>query len=74
MLMKLHEKPYSPSPAISWKAKKKRKVSVIFLLSFWLKKRPYLESLKSSNKNFSVINKYHIYMNFLSQKNHISHF
>ena len=25
MLMKLHEKPYSPSPAISWKAKKKKK-------------------------------------------------
>ena len=35
----LHEKPYFPSPGISWKAQKYHG-NVIFPSTFWLKKRP----------------------------------
>ena len=72
-LITLREKPYFPCPGISWKAQKDQ-VSIIFPSTFWLKKRPYFPSPKSSNKNFSVISKYHLSINFLAQKKgRISH-
>ena len=45
----LHEKPYFPSPGISWKAQKDQ-VNIIFPSTFWLKKRPYFPSPKSSKQ------------------------
>ena len=43
----LHEKPYFPSPGISWKARKDH-VNIIFPSTFWLNKGPYFPSPKSS--------------------------
>ena len=94
----LHEKPYFPSPGISWKAQKDQ-VNIIFPSTFWLKKRSYFPSPKSSkqellgnqqissfhqlldskkdrifhhrkvqNKNFPVISKHYISVNFLAQE------
>ena len=71
----LHEKPYFPGPGISWKTQKKQ-VDIIFTSSFWLKKDRILHHRKvqnknfsvAQNKNFSVISKYHLSINFLSQK------
>ena len=91
----LHEKPYFPSPRISWKTQKD-KINIIFPSTFWL---TYFSSSKSSkeerfsnqyissfyqlfsskkdhifhlwkvqNKNFSVISKYNLSINFLAQK------
>ena len=45
----LHEKPYFPSPGISWKAQKDQ-VNIIFSPTFWLKKRSYFPSSKSSKQ------------------------
>ena len=43
----LYEKPYFPGPEISWKAQKDQ-VNIIIPSSFWLKRRSYFPSLKSS--------------------------
>ena len=45
----LREKPYFPSPGISWKAQKDQ-VNAIFSSTFWLKKIPYFPSPKSSKQ------------------------
>ena len=59
------EKPYFPSPAMSWKAKK-TKVNIIFPSTFWLKKtNRFFHLRKVQNKNISVISKYHLSINFL---------
>ena len=94
----LREKPYFPSPTISWKAQKDQ-VNIIFSSIFWLKKRPYFPSPRRSkqelhinqyissfhqlldskkdrishhrkvqNKNFSIISKYYLSINFLALK------
>ena len=62
-----HEKPYFPSPGISWKAQKDQ-VNIIFPSTFCLKKRHISHHRKVQNKNFSLICKY-ISINFLAQKN-----
>ena len=68
----LREKPCFPSPGISWKAQKDQ-VNIIFPSTFWLKKGRISHHWKVQNKNFSVISKYHISINFLAQKYHIFH-
>ena len=50
--MALHEKPYFLGPEISRKAKKDL-VNIIFPSTFWLKKRPYFPSPKSSKQELS---------------------
>ena len=47
--MTLHEKPYSPSTGKSWKAQKDQ-ANIIFPSTFWLTKRPYFASPKSSKQ------------------------
>ena len=67
----LHEKPYFPSPGISWKAQKALKaqeVNVIFPSTLWLKKRSCFPSPKGSKQELSVISKYHLSINLLAQK------
>ena len=49
--LSLYEKPYFPSPGISVKAQKDQ-VNIIFPSTFWLKKRPYFQSPKSSKQEF----------------------
>ena len=61
----LHKKPYFHSPAISWKAQKQQ-VNIIF--SFGSKKTVFPTSEKVQNKNFSIISKYNLSINFLAQK------
>ena len=73
MRLSRHEKPYFPSPGISWKAQKDQ-VNIIFPSTSWLEKRPYFPSPKNSKQELSVISKYHLSINFLAQKNRISHF
>ena len=63
----LREKPYFPSPGI-WKAQKDQTSS--FHQLFGWKKDPISHCRKDQNKNFSVINKYHISIKFLAQKYH----
>ena len=48
-MVSLHEKPYFPSPGISWKAQKDQ-VNTIFPSTFWLKKRLFFPSPKSSKQ------------------------
>ena len=67
MIFTLHEKPYFPGPGISWKAQKGQ-VNIIFPSTFWLKKDSISYHQKVQNKNFSVTNKYHLSINFLTQK------
>ena len=75
ILVTLHEKPYFPGSGISWKAQKDQ-TNITFTSPFWLKKRSYSNKRKAQNKNFlvaenmnfSVISKYHLFINFLSQK------
>ena len=66
-VLSLQEKPYFPGPGISWKAKKDQ-VNIIFTAIFWLKKDRISHHRKVQNKNFSVISKYHLSINFLSQR------
>ena len=47
--------------------------NVIFSLTFFSKKDRISHSRKVQNKNFLVINKYHISINFLAQKDRIFH-
>ena len=77
----MHERPYFPGPGISWKAQKEQ-VNITFSSNFYLKKdrfSPHCKSqnqnfLVATNKNFSVISKYHISINFLPpKKDRISH-
>ena len=63
----LHEKPYFPSPRISWKAQKDQ-VNIIFPSTFWLKKDRIFHHRKVQNKNFSVISKYHLFHQLLDSK------
>ena len=71
----LHEKPYFPGTGKSQKAQKDQ-VNSIFKSTLWLKKdcishRRKVQNKKflvAQNKNFSVISKYHLSINFLSQK------
>ena len=63
----LHEKPYFPSPGISWKAQKDQ-VNIIFPSTFWFKKYPISHLQKVQSENFSVISNYHFSINFLAQK------
>ena len=63
----LHEKPYFPSPRISWKAQKDQ-VNIIFPSTFWLKKDRIFHHRKVQNKNFLVTSKYHISINLLTRK------
>ena len=49
------------------------KSNVIFSLTFFSKKDRISHSRKVQNKNFLVINKYHISINFLAQKDRIFH-
>ena len=63
----MREKPYFPSPGISWKALKDQ-VNIIFQSTFWLKKGRISHHQKVKNKNFSVTSKYHFSINFLTQK------
>ena len=63
----LMQKPYFPSPGISWKAQKDQ-VNIIFLSTFWLKKDRISHSWKDQNKNFSVISKYHLCIIFFDSK------
>ena len=49
MVLTLHEKPYFPSPRISWKVKKDQ-VNIICPSNFWMKKRPYFQSPKRSKQ------------------------
>ena len=63
----LREKPYFPGPGISKKAQKDH-VNIIFPLTFWLKKDRISHHRKVQNKNFSVTSKYHLSINFLTQK------
>ena len=61
-------KSYFRSPGVSWKAQKDQ-VTTIFPSTFWLKKKLYSPSLKSSkNKNFLVISKHDFSINVLAQK------
>ena len=46
---KLHKKPYFPRPGISWTAQKDQ-VNIIFPSTFWLRKKPYFPSTKSSKQ------------------------
>ena len=48
-LFSLHEKPYFTGSGISWKAQKDQ-VNIIFPSTFWLKKRSYFPSPKSSKQ------------------------
>ena len=64
----LHEKPYFPSPGISWKAKKDH-VNIIFLPTFWMKKDRISHHRKVQNKNFSVISKYYLFHQLRDLKN-----
>ena len=48
----LHEKPYFPSPRLSWKAQKDQ-VNITFPSTFWLKKRPYFPPSKGSKQELS---------------------
>ena len=52
---------------ISWKAQK-HQVNIIFPSNFWLKKDCNSHLWKVQSKNFSVIGKYHLSMDFLAQK------
>ena len=70
--LKLREKPYFPSPGISLRARKDQ-VNIIFPSNFWFKKGRISHHRKVQNKDFSVISKYHISINFLAQKYHIFH-
>ena len=63
----LREKPYLPSPGISWKAKKDRG-NITFPSNFWLKKDRISHHRNIQNKNFSVISKYHLSIILLAQK------
>ena len=75
LLFALHEKPYFPGSGISWKAQKDQ-VNIIFASAFWLKKDRISYHRKvenknfsaAQNKNFSVISKYYLSINFLPQK------
>ena len=62
----LHKKPYFPGPGILWEGKKDQ-VNIIFPSTFWLKKDCISYQQKVQNKNFSVISKYHLSINFLAQ-------
>ena len=53
-------------PGISWKAQKDQ--VNIFPSTFWLKKGRISHHWKVQKKNFSVISKYHLSINFLAQK------
>ena len=66
-MLALHKKQDFPSPGISWKAQKYQ-VNIIFPSTFDSKKNGVSHLQKVQNKNFSVINKYHILVNFLTQK------
>ena len=63
----LHEKPYFPSPGTSWKAQKDQ-VNTTFASYFLAKKDRSSHLRKDQNKNFSVITKHHLSINFLAQK------
>ena len=67
MHLSLHEKPYSPSAGISWKAQKDH-VNIIFTSTFWLKKDRIFHQRKVQNKTFPVVSKNHLSINFLAQK------
>ena len=62
----LHKKTYFPSLGISWKTQKDQE-NIIFPSTFWLKDL-ISHQRKVQNKNFSVISKYHLSINFLVQK------
>ena len=66
-LFTLHKKPYFLNPGISLKAQNDQ-LNIIFPSTFWLKKKRIPLHQKIQNKNFSVINKYHISINFLTRK------
>ena len=69
----LPEKPYFPSPRISWKPQKAQ-VNIIFPSTFWLKKDLISHRRKVQNKNFSVTSKYYLCINFFgTKKDPISH-
>ena len=61
----VHEKPYFPG--IPWKALKDQ-VNIIFSSIFWLKKDRISHLEKVQNKNFPLISKYHLSINFSSEK------
>ena len=61
----LHERPYFQSPGISRKSQKDL-VNIIFHL--WLKRDRISHLRKVQNKDFSVISKYHLFINFSSPK------
>ena len=63
----LKKKTYFQSPRISWKAQKDQ-VNIIFPSTFWLKNRPCSNHRKVQSNKFSVISKYHLSINFLTQK------
>ena len=75
MLKTLHEKSYFPGLGISGKAQKDQ-VNIIFTSIFWLNKDPISHHrnvqnkniLVAQNKDFPVISKYHLSINFLPQK------
>ena len=67
MPQSLYEKPYFQSPGISWKVQKDQ-VSIVFPLTFWLKKDRISHHRKVQSKNFLVISKYGLFINFLAQK------
>ena len=69
----LREKPYFPSPTISWKAQKDQ-VNIIFSSIFWLKKRPYFPSPRRSKQELHInqyISSFHQLLD--SKKDRISH-
>ena len=51
-----HEKPYFPSPAISWKAQK-HQLNIIYPSTSWLKKDHISHLRKVQNKNLIVVSK-----------------
>ena len=63
----MYEKQHFLSPGISWKAQKDQ-VNIIFSSTFSLKKYRTFHHRKAQNKNFSVISKHHLSINFLAQK------
>ena len=67
LLRTQHEKTYLPGPGISWKAQKDQ-VYIIFSSTFWLKEDRISHHRKVQSKNFSLISKYHLSINFLTQK------
>ena len=68
MYIPLHEKPYFENLGISWKVQK-HQVNVIYSSTFLARRRDRIfHHQKVENKNFPVISKYDLSINFLAQK------